>query len=435
MQRWRQFLSNPYVIALVAFALRLGYFVFLVHIRPPSNGHEVLNGFETVQIARSIATGKGFSSPLAFASGPTAWLTPVFPYLLAAVFKIFGIRSLGAEIVIKCLDALFSSLVCLPLVALGRRLAAPLTGVLSAWFWAFLPGSIFFAVVWVWDTSLTTLCLTLLLYFTFVISESPDWRHWFAYGVLWASSTLTNAVVFSALPGLALFAIYRTHKNSALWLRNAVVATIVLLAGVAPWIIRNEIVFHGQVALRSNFPLELWLGNNPQVADLWAPWLHPANDHAERKHFQEIGEAAYMKEKQRAALQFIISHPANAFELTYHRFMTNWTGGENYLNDLRTELPLSLRIDMLLNSAFSLAAFAGLWSLHRNNPSAAIPFAWIMLTFPLVYYITHPAPRYRSPLEPCMAFLAMYAVAALYRRLTRPPAVTEKNEELLIKTT
>lgn len=182
------------------------------------------------------------------------------------------------------------------------------------------------------------------------------------------------------------------------------------------------------------FHWSLWLGNNPQVPDIWAPWLHPANDPKERKHFQEVGEVAYMKEKQHAALQFITSHPTETLEITYHRFMTNWTGGDNYLNDLTTDLPLGLRINMLLNTAFSLAAFVGLWVLIRKNPAEAIPFAWIMFAFPLVYYVTHPSPRYRSPMDPCMAYLAMYAVAALSSRLMQAPSRTEKDEELLAKT-
>ena len=48
-------------------------------------------GFEAGRIARSIAQGEGFSSPLYEKTGPTAWLTPVYPYILAGFFKVFGI--------------------------------------------------------------------------------------------------------------------------------------------------------------------------------------------------------------------------------------------------------------------------------------------------------------------------------------------------------
>ncbi|HEY6943856.1 MAG TPA: hypothetical protein VI431_01860, partial [Candidatus Acidoferrum sp.] len=46
---------------------------------------------ETGSIAASLATGKGFSSPFGKETGPTAWLTPVYPLLVAGVFRVFGI--------------------------------------------------------------------------------------------------------------------------------------------------------------------------------------------------------------------------------------------------------------------------------------------------------------------------------------------------------
>ena len=45
---------------------------------------------ETGSIAHSLATGKGFSNPFLRDTGPTAWLTPVYPLLVAAAFKLFG---------------------------------------------------------------------------------------------------------------------------------------------------------------------------------------------------------------------------------------------------------------------------------------------------------------------------------------------------------
>src|SRR5208283_4896298 len=47
-------------------------------------------GYEAGRIARSIVQGRGFGSPLFEDTGPTAWMTPVYPYLVAGVFKLFG---------------------------------------------------------------------------------------------------------------------------------------------------------------------------------------------------------------------------------------------------------------------------------------------------------------------------------------------------------
>src|ERR1017187_1683996 len=52
-------------------------------------------GYEAGRIAESIASGRGFSSPLgSVQTGATAWLCPIFPYLLAAVFRVCGIFTL-----------------------------------------------------------------------------------------------------------------------------------------------------------------------------------------------------------------------------------------------------------------------------------------------------------------------------------------------------
>src|SRR6266404_8679249 len=48
-------------------------------------------GWEMGRLARSIAQGQGFSSPTDLPSGPSAWTAPVYPYILAGVFKVFGV--------------------------------------------------------------------------------------------------------------------------------------------------------------------------------------------------------------------------------------------------------------------------------------------------------------------------------------------------------
>jgi hypothetical protein len=50
---------------------------------------------ETGNIASALSQGKGFSSPFGKETGPTAWLTPVYPLLVAGVFRVFGILTRG----------------------------------------------------------------------------------------------------------------------------------------------------------------------------------------------------------------------------------------------------------------------------------------------------------------------------------------------------
>lgn len=56
-------------------------------------------------------------------------MTPVYPVLLAAIFRVFGSLTFQAFLAAVALNVLFSSLVCIPLASLplrGARLAAML---------------------------------------------------------------------------------------------------------------------------------------------------------------------------------------------------------------------------------------------------------------------------------------------------------------------
>ena len=60
------------------------------HTRPGEDNFGF--GFEMGRVGRSIALGQGFSNPYGGNTGPTAWEPPLYPYLIAGVFKIFGIQ-------------------------------------------------------------------------------------------------------------------------------------------------------------------------------------------------------------------------------------------------------------------------------------------------------------------------------------------------------
>jgi hypothetical protein len=174
---------------------------------------------------------------------------------------------------------------------------------------------------------------------------------------------------------------------------------------------RNQIVFHGKVLLRSNFGLELWLGNNPEVPDTWTWWLHPNDDDGEGRKFARMGELAYMQEKKSEAIEFIKTHPVDVARFQFHRFMENWTGTDDPIADVFWNLPLWAQAMLFWNCSFSLLAWIGLVCARRAEPVRCLPILAVFLCFPVIYYVTHNTPRYRHPMEPAMALLAVYAVA------------------------
>src|ERR1700674_147526 len=118
----RPFFSSPWTMVIVALALRLVVMGFAFKIQlDPSQDHWVF-GWETGRVARSIATGQGFNSPYSEPTGPTALIPPVYTYLVAGVFKLFGVYSTSSALVILSLNNLFSSLTCVPVYLIARRI-------------------------------------------------------------------------------------------------------------------------------------------------------------------------------------------------------------------------------------------------------------------------------------------------------------------------
>ncbi|HMH00518.1 MAG TPA: hypothetical protein VK555_03845, partial [Terriglobales bacterium] len=76
---------SPLFIVLIALSLRLAVITFgpTYHITPRRDHFQF--GWEMGRIARSIATGNGFSSPTDLPTGPSAWAPPLYPYILAGV--------------------------------------------------------------------------------------------------------------------------------------------------------------------------------------------------------------------------------------------------------------------------------------------------------------------------------------------------------------
>ena len=411
LDRALKFVTSSLTIVLVALLARLIYLWAYFHAQAGHGSYYEI-GEELGSIAASIASGHGFSSPLYTASGPTAWSTPVFPYLLAGIFKTFGAHSLHANFAIRLLNVLFSSATTYPILKIGRKLFGSVAGAVAGWIWAFLPMAITLPVDWAWDMSLAALALTTALWMTYELEKHGDSKTWLLYGVLWGFASLVNAAVLCVFPGCLLFALYRRRNLAVAWLRPAIQVALAFVLTISPWIIRNQVVFHGQVLLRSNFGLELWLGNNPDVPDSWTWWLHPLTSAKERDDFFKLGEIPYMEQKKAAAIQFIKAHPTDAVRFQFHRFMETWTGYRDPFADIwSTGIPL-LRAQLLMNYSLTSFTFLGLLLAYRRIRALSLPLLNTIVFFPVVYYLCHTGERYRHPIDPVLAILSGYAVVS-----------------------
>ena len=315
------------LILIVALLLRVGFAWNYVTHNPRQALSVIPFMFESGNIAYSLANGNGFSSPFRVDTGPTAWMTPVYPLLLAGVFRTFGVYTFASYIVAAGLNILFATLACIPIYFAGKRIGGPGLGALAAWLWAVFPNAIQIPTESMWDASLAALLAATILWATLALAESQRLRDRCGYGLLWGLALMTNPTLASSLPFLLGWIAWRGRNRGRSWLAGPALAAVIVVLCCVPWTIRNYMVFHAFVPLRSVLGLQLAMGNNAETRDIWLGEGHPIHDAAERETYIQMGEIAYMKMKQRQAIDYIVSHPRREMQLMGRRFLSLWSGG------------------------------------------------------------------------------------------------------------
>src|SRR5438105_908623 len=291
---------SPATAVVAALFLRLG-FLWLAH--QSANFFSV--GQEAGNIAWALARGDGFSSPLVGMQGPTAWVAPVYPVLLALGFKLLSMNPYHVVIFGQVLNSIFSALTCCPIYFIARKLFGSRVALASSWTWALLPTAILFPLEWIWDQSLSAFLLTALIFATLHLSSELPCATarsgrsrllWAAYGLGWALALLTNPAMGFLLPIFLAWIIWQGHNDGAAWKGPIAIAVLTCVLGIMPWTARNYAPFGQFVPVKSNIGLEFWLGNNPEVKMIWTWWRSPASDTAESAELHRLGEIPYMRE-------------------------------------------------------------------------------------------------------------------------------------------
>jgi hypothetical protein len=425
---------------LVALALRLllilyfGYFNLGTEdgatgpatLRVPAHFHYSF-GYETGAIAHSLATGNGFSSPFGGSTGPTAWLAPLYPALCALVFKCFGVFTPASGFIMLALNSLLAALTCIPICRIGGLCLGRNVGLASGWVWAAGVTVTHWSTTWVWDISASALLLSWLFLQTLHLRNEARWKPWGCYGLWWAIAALTNPALLSLLPAFGLYAafpLWRARRpshpsepNSGLpgtpWLRPVMVASLVFLAGVAPWLIRNRLVFGHWVFIRSNAGFELSMANyHYSTGTAWGG-RHPSANLREYKAYASLGELAYVHVRGQQALQFVRQYPREFAALVALRAWAFWYG------TFISYAPVSVEpFPIWLYWPWSLLALLGLITMLVRRERAAWLFLAVVLFYPMLYYFTVVATRFRHAIEPLMLLASMYFVFGAARDVT-----------------
>ncbi len=407
---------------LVALVLRLNYMWQFQSIHPRQGVSVIPFLFESGNIAHSLATGHGFSSPFRVDTGPTAWMTPLFPLLLAGIFRIFGVYTFHAWAATVLLNISCCTLACIPIYFAARRIGGIALAAAAAWLWAIFPNAILMPIESMWDACISALLVATILWATLALdrAESKRPRNWCVYGLLWGVALMFNATLAALFPFLAGWLAYRAQQQNRAWLKNAAAAVAIIILCCVPWTVRNYRVFHQFVPLRSVLGLQLWLGNNDQTQDIFRGDLHPIYNTPEREKYIAQGEIAYMQQKKQEAIEYMLSHPTREAHLILYRAISIWSGGTPYpLEDFIGTPSLRFRTVLAFNLVATLGTLCGIIILFRERSPFAVPLAAFPVIYPWAYYLTLALPRYRLPIDPIVMLLLALSMERVARKLRK----------------
>lgn len=407
-------LSSLTLIFVFAFACRVAFTLHQASLTP----REILASLpfenEAGSIAQALTQGNGFCCLFRQPTGPTAWLAPVFPLLLAGIFKLFGVFTAGSFYAAALLNCLFSALACAPIFYAGKRIGGVFCGALAAWIWALFPSGIIMPFEWIWDTSLSALVGAILMWATVRAAESFRPRESVAYGLLWGFSLLVNPALGSLLPFFLGWIAFRHWRQNTCNLKPFLLASALALLVCLPWTIRNAVQFHRLIPLRSNFAFELWMGNN-EIYDEHSRKISRITRYEQVHLYQQLGETQFLADKWEKATAFIRAHPGLTLRLAIQRKIATWYGTATPWRDFQRADSALVRFLFFWNAVTVVGIIGGMVRLFLARHPFAFSVGIVPIVFPLVYYFTQTSLRLRHPIDPILALLLACAIVPLAR--------------------
>ncbi len=419
--RWRLFWTGL-IIRVLYIAIARTY-----HVRVLNDHFQF--AWEVGRIARALATGYGFADPFAGHTGPTSWSPPIYPLLLAGVFKIFGVYTALSAFVILAINSVFSAAIapavheiaerCYDANGFGRRVA-----LWSGWLWALYPAAMQYAVRWIWEMSLTTCAFAWILVIALRIRRIGETdasaTHnttalWSAFGLLWGVIALSNPSLMLVLPVSAIWMLMDSRNGDELRhsLARVALSAMLFVCCLAPWVYRNWQVFHAFIPTRGNLGAELYQSMLPSNDGFpWGTTIPAETQSPEFERYRRMGELAYVRERSAQANALIAANRSRFIGYGLKRIYFFWFGIPK-----PAEQGIIVEATRRLNYCFvSLAGLMGLaLSLRRRVPASGF-FAMVFLVAPVPYYLLTVQARFRHPIEPLLTIFIVFLFQSTTRR-------------------
>jgi hypothetical protein len=365
-------------------------------------------GAEYFNIARSLQRGRGFSNPFGDQTGPTAWMPPVLPGLLASLlWACDGDKDAVMAVVIFLQVSVLvgTGLLVIALAGQTSRWAAAAAAVV---YFGILLCHFHLCFQSTHDSWLVLLALDLLI--VWACWGQPMRRRLTAplWGLFGGFCALVNPMVALAW---GVFSLVRGIRRRA-W----VAMGLALLAGgltLVPWAIRNYLVLGRWVPVKSNLAYELYQSQCLQSDGLIQNKTFASHPYAaagrERQEYKAAGEMVFLDHKREQFWQSVRADPLDFLDRVACRFLGTTLWYEPFDRVAEARRPWVLWSNRLAHPL----PFLGFLVLIMTAPWKGLSRAqWVVLGAYLLYLFPYIAAsyyeRYGVPLVGVKALLVVW---------------------------
>jgi 4-amino-4-deoxy-L-arabinose transferase-like glycosyltransferase len=411
------------VLVALALALRVGAVL-------ADDGYVPLNdSADYDRHARSIASDFSYPAPvvtIAPSGGPSAFRPPGYPLALGGAYAVSG-DSVDAG---RLLNAALGAVAVLLLFLVARRLFSDRVALVAAGIAAVYPPLVMLSLELYSEPLFIDLMLGAVLT-ALRFRDDPRLRWALATGALAGMATLTrpNGVVLVLI--LGVWALWLPPRRRVAALAAPVAAVLAAILVIAPWTIRNQIVFNEFVPLTTGTGFNLAGVYNEDAREderFNALWRLPIRTDAHRDLYEIFGlrEVELDRELRERGREHALDHPGYVAEVTFWSALRTLN-----LADAGTATPEGIYADRGIGVEISVAepiafyvflllALAGGAALLRRPPGQRGP-PWLWALMVALVAFTLPIiglPRYRAPAEPFLLILAALGALAIWDWLT-----------------
>ena len=392
-------------------------------------GLKIVDEQHFAQLATSLLHGHGLAwGP----NDPTSLRPPLYPALVAGIWRTAGEGNLQAIRVVQIVLALFTALLTFDL---GRRTFNRTVGVGAASVTWLYPSLIFLNFTILTET-LFTLLLLLFVLLAVMLVQRPRAATAVGCGLALGLGALTRSVLW---PVPLLFCPLLIAVLRGSFRQRLILSALVLLGYsvvVVPWAVRNTRLQKVLTIVDTMGGMNLRMGNYEYTPEdrMWdavaltgdKSWVHALT---EEGHPAGVNITEGQKEKwaQRKAIEYMVANPVTTLRRGLIKFWDFWGLERSYVAGLQQGLynpprwfgVLATIAITVVGAGVMTAGVIGIWLARpewREHLLLLLPIVVIAGVHTLVF--GHP--RYHKPVVPILAVYAAAWVVGRWTPATRP---------------